>query len=299
MALRVEESDLGERRDLAKGGMAIVYDLTDFRIGEQADQPLVYKRYKKHIRPVPVFPLESLVRMRQNWHPDQLNAIDRSFNWVLRVVTDDKQGASGVLLPRLDESYFHDLRNSYGEVMHKPAECQRIVSTREYCRQKELVYPSMDQRIALCVSLVKGMGLLHRAEVVYGDLSLRNVLYRLTPTPAVMYVDTDAMRPKGAAAALGAQPHTPDWEPPEAIHARKRGDGVGFTTQNYATDRYKLGLAILRLLLMDVERAFEKRDPTLVRHALPPHLYTLLDHSLHAQPADRPTAKIWYEEFRR
>jgi hypothetical protein len=40
VALRVEESDLGSRQELAKGGMARVYDLADFRIGEQSHLPL-------------------------------------------------------------------------------------------------------------------------------------------------------------------------------------------------------------------------------------------------------------------
>jgi hypothetical protein len=298
VALRVEESELGERHDLAKGGMAYVYDLSGFRIGEHPGWPLVYKRYKKVIRPVPIFGLESLVKMRDDWHPDQRKAIDRSFNWMVRVVTDDASGASGVILPRLDDSYFVDLRNSYGEFKHRPAEGQFLAAGRDYYQAKQLPHPTFDQRIALCVSLAKGMGLLHRAEVVYGDLSLRNFLYRLEPTPSVMFVDTDAMRPKGATSSFKLQPHTPDWEPPEALHAKKRGDGIGFATQNFHTDRYKLGLAILRILA-DVPRAAEKRDPSIVRSLLPAHLYDLLHHSLHAHPADRPTAKTWYEEFHR
>lgn len=298
MALRVHESELGERRDLAKGGMAYVYDLPEYWVEEQPGLPLVYKRYKKPVRPVPIFGLESLVKMRDEWHPDQRRAIDRSFNWMVRVVTDGSGGASGVILPRLNDSFFVDLRNSYGEVRHMPAEGQFLAAGCDYCRQKQLIYPTFDQRMALCVSLVKGMGLLHRAEVVYGDLSFRNFLYRLNPTPAVMFVDTDAMRPKGASSAFKLQPHTPDWEPPEALAARRCGDDIGFAVQNLSTDRYKLGLAILRILV-DAPRAAEKRDPTLVKGMLPRHLYQLLEQSLNARPADRPTAKTWYEEFHR
>ncbi len=298
MALRVDESDLGDRQQLAKGGMAFVYDLESFRIGEQPAWPLVYKRYKKPVRPVPVFGLESLVKMRDDWHPDQLKAIDRHFNWMVRVVTDEQQGAAGVILPRLDDSFFINLRNSYGEYKHRPAEGQYLAAGKDYYTEKDLTYPTLDQRIALCMSLVKGMGLLHRAGVVYGDLSLRNFLYRLDPTPAVIYVDTDAMRPKGSTSVFSLQPHTPDWEPPEALAAKRKGDGIGFAVQNFNTDRYKLGLAILRVLA-DVPRAAEKRDPSLIKHLLPRHLYELLDHSIHAAPADRPTAKTWHEEFRR
>jgi hypothetical protein len=260
---------------------------------------LVHKKYKRSVRPVSIFALESLVKMRNDLHPDQLKAIDKSFNWVLRVTTDDHSGASGVLLPRLDDSWFLDLRNSYGEVKHRPAEGQFLAADRDYFQKKELTYPTLDQRLALCFSLCRALGLLHRAEVVYGDLSLRNFLYRLTPSPSVILVDTDAMRPKGSTAAGGLQPHTPDWEPPEALHAKKRGEADKYAAQNYESDRYKLGLAVLRILAMDVPRAAEKRDPTLVRATLPPRLYSLLEQSLQGPPPDRPTAKTWVEEFRR
>jgi hypothetical protein len=299
VALRVEESDLGSRQELAKGGMARVYDLADFRIGEQSHLPLVYKKYKRTIRPVSIFGLESLVKMRDDWHPDQRRAIDRAFNWLVRVVTDSDPGAAGVLLPQLDDSFFLSLINSYGELKHRPAEGQYLAAQRDYFHQKHMRFPTLEERLLLCRSLAKGMGLLHRAEVVYGDLSLRNFLYRLAPRPSVMFVDTDAMRPKGSTAALGLQPHTPDWEPPEAQHAKRRGDGIGFATQNYNTDRHKLGLAILRILAADIPRAAEKRDPALVRRHLPANLYHLLTQSLTAPPAERPPAKTWYEEFQR
>lgn len=298
MALRVDEADLGARRQLAKGGMATIHDLPDYRIGEQPDWPLVYKKYKKSVRPVPAFGLEALVKIRDDWHPDQRRTIDRSFNWMVRVVTDGQNGAAGVILPRLHDSYFVDLTTSYGEVRHRPAEMQYLAAGRDYLRNKRMACPDLNQRAALCASLAKGMALLHRADVVYGDLSLRNVLYRLEPTPHVVYVDADAMRPTGSSSSFRLQPHTPDWEPPEALHAMKRGDGVGFAVQNLSTDRYKLGLAILRVLA-DVPRVAEKRDPTLLRGVLPRRLYELLELSLHGQPADRPTAKTWYEEFRR
>ncbi|MGQ0631644.1 MAG: hypothetical protein ACT4P1_11410 [Sporichthyaceae bacterium] len=278
--------------------MATVHDLPDFRIGEQPTWALVYKRYKKSIRPVPIFGLEALVKMREVLHADQVKALDRSFNWMVRVVTDSGSGAAGVILPRLDASYFIDLHTSYGDVKSVPAEGQFLAADREYCAQKRIVFPSIDQRMQLCISLVKGMGLLHRAEVVYGDLSLRNFLFRLSPQPSVIFVDTDAMRSRGSTSSLGLQPHTPDWEPPEALQAKARKDSIGFATQNQDTDRYKLGLAVLRILA-DGPRVAEKRDPTLVKRVLPRHLYALLEQSLLGPPAARPPAKTWYEEFRR
>lgn len=298
MALKVHESELGSLKELGKGGMAIIFDVPEYFAADSPSVQMVFKKFRRRIRPVPVFGLEMLIKVRDALHPDQCKAIDRSFNWPVRVVTDDEQGASGLILPRLDNSYFLRLRNSYGEVKVKPAEGQFLVAEPDYCDRAQIAFPSTTQRLQLCYSLVTGMGLLHRADVVYGDLSLRNFLFRLTPKPAIQFVDCDAMRPWGATSALGLQPHTPDWEPPEAQRAKKVSNSVGFAVQNKATDRYKLGLAILRIMTPG-PRAAEKRDPTLAKHVMPGHLYPLLEQSILGQPQDRPTAKDWYEEFRR
>lgn len=295
--MRVDERDLGRLQPLARGGMAELFDLPDFRIGEHPDWPMVYKRFKRAVRPVPVFGLEALVKLRDGLHPDQQKAMDQQFNWMLRVVVDDQPGAAGILLPRLDGTYFAKKYNSYGEVSEKPNEAQNLTATDVFFQRWRIPNPSMEERLLICRSLSLGMGKLHRAEVIYGDLSLRNFLYRLEPTVSVMFVDTDAVRPKGGRSALGVQPHTGDWEPPEAVAAARKGDKVGFAVQNFETDRYKLGLAILRILAR-VPRAGETRDPNHLRSVIPATTLSLLHNSLRGRPADRPTAKDWYQEFR-
>ncbi len=299
MALRVDEHELGQLKPLAKGGMAEVFDLPDFRIGENPEWRLVYKRYKKQTRknPVPIFGMEAFIRLRESWEPKQQVAMDRSFNWMVRVVTDDKSGAAGILLPRLDASYFAKKYNSYGEVKDDPCEAQLLVGSDQDYQRWRIPNPSLEQRLLICRDLALGMGKLHRTGVVYGDLSLRNFLYRLEPTVSVIYVDTDAMRLSGQSAALGRQPHTGDWEPPEALHAQRAGNTNGFATQNYQTDRYKLGLAILRILAR-VPRVSETRDPSHLKRVLPTSTFRMLEQSLQGKPADRPEAKDWYQEFR-
>jgi serine/threonine protein kinase len=277
--------------------MAEILDLPDFRIGEQPDWPLVYKRFMKKTRPVPTFGLEALVKLRAGLHPDQRKAMDQQFNWMVRVVTDDQSGAAGILLPRLDPTYFTRKYNSYGEVTEGPCEAQNLTATDDFFRRWRIPNPTLDQRLLICRSLALGLGKLHRAEVIYGDLSLRNFLFRMEPNVSVMFVDTDAVRPKGGSSPLGKQPHTGDWEPPEAIAAQRSGNKVGFAIQNFETDRYKLGLAILRILAR-VPRAGETRDPTHVRGLVPSSTYKMLERSLHGRPSERPTAKDWYQEFR-
>ena len=297
MALKVDEDELGQLKPLAKGGMAEVFDLPDFRIGEHPGWPLVYKRFKKATRPIPIFGLEALVKLRDGLQPDQQKVMDQQFNWMVRVVVDGQHGASGILLPRLDGTYFTKKYNSYGEVSEGPCEAQNLTATDDFFQRWRIPNPSMEQRFLLCRSLALGLGKLHRAEVIYGDLSLRNFLYRLEPSVSVMFVDTDAVRPKGGSSPLGRQPHTGDWEPPEALAAQRNGNKVGFAIQNFETDRYKLGLAILRILAR-VPRAGETRDPNHIRSAVPKSTFSMLQNSLHGKPADRPTAKDWYQEFR-
>lgn len=295
----ITESELGELRPLAKGGMAVVYDLPEYTVPGLPGVPLVYKKYKRKIRPVPAYGLEALVSMRDDWDPVQRRQMDASFNWIVGVVTDGSPGAAGVLLPRLHRSYFSTLTDSFGDSHEVLTECQYLVATREYSERVGLHFATMEERAQVCYGLVKAIGRLHRAHVVYGDMSHRNFIYRLAPKASVVVVDTDAVRPQGATSSLGLQPHTPDWEPPEALRAKKNGDSIGFAVQNYNTDRYKLGLAILRIMAADVPRAAERRDPRLVKRILPSNLYQLLELSLNGAPAERPTAKTWYEEMHR
>jgi DNA-binding helix-hairpin-helix protein with protein kinase domain len=295
---RVRADDLGERHEIGRGGMATVFGLPSFFLPEAPAASWVYKEYRSRCRPVPLFGMEALVRLRQALPAGQRQAFDRSFNWPSRVVVDDGPGAAGVILPLLPEDYFVVLRLSSGTTKRKPAEGQFLFMERAYCTRVGIEFPDDEQRRHLCRSLAYAFGLLERAGVVYGDLSARNLLFRLRPRPTVMLVDCDAVRLRGEAAAFGAQPHSPDWEPPEALRARDRRDGTGYNIQSQATDRYKLGLAILRMLTPG-PRSSMNTDPAPARSHLPMHLFTLLCRSLSDDPAERPPAKTWYEELTR
>lgn len=258
---------------------------------------LVFKQYLPKVRPVAVYGLEALVRARNALHPRQREVFDVALNWPRRVVTDDESGAAGVVLPLLDDSFFFELRKPSGAVEKRSAEGQYLQMSRQFCAGANVPFPDLDQRLALCRSLIYAIGLLHRAGVVYGDLSARNFLYTLSPRPRVVLVDCDATRLESERAALGNQPHSPHWQPPEALAAAKRGDKNGFNVQNKQTDRFKLGLAILRILSPGA--LSHNRDPSVVRGALPPHLYRLLELSLAVDPAQRPEPKTWWDEWNR
>lgn len=294
----LREDDLGQRVEIGSGGMAKVFALPDFWLPENPGRRYVYKKFRSKVRPVPLYGMGSLVKLYASLEAPQRDLFDRSFNWPVRAVVDESDGAAGIILPLLPDEFFVDLRLSSGKRKRKPAEGQFLFVDSAYCARVGVPFADEQQRRQLCRSLAYAFGLLDRADVVYGDLSSRNFLFRLRPKPAVMLVDCDAVRPHGTAAAVGIQPHSPDWEPPEAIKARKRRDSTGFSIQNRATDRYKLGLAILRILTPG-DGCSTNTQPAAARRLLPRHLFEMLQRSLGDAPADRPTARDWYQELTR
>lgn len=292
----VNEDQLGALHHLANGGMAKVYALPSFQIGGDTTRQWVYKKFRSKVRPVPLYGMESIVRLRNSLAPEQRDQIDRSMVWPARAVVDNGYGAAGVVLPLIPAEFFLTLRLS-SERKRKPAEGQFLFMDRDYCARVEVPFVRDQVRRQLCHRLCFAFALLHRAGVVYGDLSARNFIFTTVPRPALLLVDCDAVRVRGEASVFGSQPHSPDWEPPEALLARRRKDSGGFTIQNEETDRYKLGLAILRVLTPGAGCS-TNRDPDRARNKLPWILQRLLTRSLDDDPAGRPSAREWYEEMK-
>lgn len=294
----VRESDLGKLTEIGAGGMAKVFAIPEFFLPECPGRRLVYKKLFAKFRPVPLYGLAAISRVLSELETEHRAAVERFFNWPLRVVVDDAEGAAGVILPLIPDEYFVNLHLTSGSVRRRPAEAQYLFCDSRYCSTMRIPFLDEQARRALCRSLSYALGLLDRADVVYGDLSARNILFRLNPRPAVMLVDCDAIRLTGGAAALGRQPHSPDWEPPEALRAKRLRDSTGYCIQSKATDRYKLGLAILRILTPG-PGCSTSVDSARARGVLPPKLYALLEQSLSNDGNVRPSARTWYEEFTR
>ncbi len=292
--ITLAESDLGPRQALGKGGMAVVYRLPNLHLPEAPSGRWVYKKYKAIARPVSTFALQQLVLSLINRDRAQGSIIERTTNWPVRVVVGEGHGATGVVLPLLEDEFFFDLHKSSGTIDHKPLELQFLMQDEDYCRRVGVPLVTDQQRREIVRALTYCLAVLHRAEYVYGDVSARNFIVSLTPKVRVKAVDCDSIRVRGSAAATGKQPHSPDWEPPECVAAKRRKDNVRYAIQSKETDSYKLGLAILRLLTPG-KGSSVNLDPTRAKNTLPPHLYSLLERSLSAMPADRPSPKQWHQ----
>ena len=103
-----------------------------------------------------------------------------------------------------------------------------------------------------------------------------NLLYSLNPEPAVYFVDCDAMRIRGV--SLSHQVETPGWEVP-----------AGEPKATVYSDRYKLGLLALRLLV----GGQDGRDPNSIPSSTPAPLSRVIADTLTSAPEQRPPLKDW------
>lgn len=299
MEPRIEAASLTTTRHLARGGIAAdVSEVLNFRLPESPELRLVYKRFSR--RPsavVPIYPLESHARLRLDMPPEQRRVLDEQFCWVLRVVVDGEPGAAGVLTQHWDETYMADHSSAGGDMQRSPADGSRLASGADYFGSRNITAPSPAQRLALCRSLALAIGRLHRAGAIYGNLSLSEFLYRVEPAPSVMFHSAlHRIRLRGAPPPVGVLSHDSDWVPPEALAAQQAGNRVGYDITNVETDRYKLGLAILRILVAPTspKGSSSEIDPSRAKGLVPDDIYGLLSQCLLGDPNVRPTARDWY-----
>ena len=110
--------------------------------------------------------------------------------------------------------------------------------------------PSDEECVQLIHHLAGAMRALHQRSVVIGDISFLNVVWARTPSPRVMLLDCDGMR-RGTDPPVLPQAETLDWEDPLARPN---------SPPTIERDRYKLALAVMRVLTRDLEA---KPTPTI------------------------------------
>lgn len=144
----------------------------------------------------------------------------------------------------------------------------------------DLVLPTPEERRVLAAAYLRLFHVLHRNDVVVGDVSMRNLLWTLAGGPGVFAIDCDGFRLTGRPPAVRPA-DTVGWADP----ARPRE-----TTLD--TDRYKLALLTLRVLLGNHAVAPEDvcAKPFL-RCALGRELTVLAVRA--AEPGKRPAAECW------
>ncbi|APT90056.1 hypothetical protein CSPHI_02025 [Corynebacterium sphenisci DSM 44792] len=261
---------------LGDGGEGIVYALDAAHRYE--GRPCAYKEYKPHAT-IHEADLRAMVAFLGKLNEDQRDWLLRRAAWPTRIVVDDAGAVTGFIMPLIPEAFFGDF--SVGQnVRRSQKEVQLLLNDPAFIAKRGI---ALDEgaKYAFLADVADMLRVLHGAGIVIGDLSARNILFNIGGTPASFLIDCDSMRmPEGDNPALV---QTPGWEAPQAE-----------TEATIATDLYKLGLLVLRLLTGQQMT----RDTALPAPGVPMGLHLLLTRAIDGSPGDRPGAGEWCHELR-
>jgi serine/threonine protein kinase len=318
----LDVSALGRLTPLGRGGTATVYFVPGLQLPEFPGERFVYKKYNdRTIRLAGQalgHGLTNFVQFRDRLPEEQQRAWDARIIWPVAVVKNRGGAAEGIIMRLIPDRYFHDFKKREGGVNRKPREIETLFGDTETALRKGLPDVQQHTRLQLLRAIAGAYAMMHKENVVLGDISGRNIIYDPDPKqPSIMVVDVDSARVKGNRATFGIQPHTPNWQPPEALRASaelERGKVARppmsvdaqnrlhnlWSIQSVKTDVYKFGLMTVRIL--DYGRGCAvNRDPARARKILVSRLGNaaggLLDASMAPDPNDRPTMREWYLLF--
>jgi serine/threonine protein kinase len=276
----LERSSLGSLTKLGGGGQGDVYHAPKARINFAAS--VAFKEYKPAWRrSVDFGALEAMATFLGGRSFDEGSEIVARVAWPTKVVTD--AGAPvGFLMPEVADEFRISVRLPSGKQDRPLAGLQLLLNSDDYLARRGIAITERD-RYLLLTEIAESLALLHRYDIAVGDLSPKNILFSLTPNPRCFFVDADAMRLSGRGALPQAE--TPDWEI-STVSSEELA--------TKATDRYKLGLLVLRLLAGDQST----RDPRSLPRSAPAAIRDLVVRALDRGPTYRPAAADWVAPLR-
>lgn len=254
---------------LGDGGQGMVYAVVREVAGLHG--PLAYKEYRHDVFVDPGV-LEDMVRFLGDLErsaPADHAFLESRLAWPLRL--GHRGGSpSGFVMRQVPEQYTLHSRHLGGP---RQQTLEFLLNPDPYLQRIGLSVGN-EQRLLILKDLASIIGALHRYDVAVGDLSPKNILFRLDIWPRCFLIDCDSMRFKGRDAL--PQVETPGWECPDSSKATQE------------SDVYKFGLMALRLFNRDQDSL----DGTALREQSP-QLAELAQSSLSTQPSARPTMTEW------
>jgi hypothetical protein len=168
--------------------------------------------------------------------------------------------------------------------LRKPGELQYLLYA-DQSRALGLDVPEVEGRLDLCREWLKIFSLFEHNNVVFGDISMRNLLWRsATNTHSVYLIDCDTAQAGGP---FRPSPFTQDWDDPQ-LPAGAPAD--------QASDRYKLALVVYRALWLTKKRptTAEALRATAPR-GVPPNLIELIIAGVDSARTRRPPLSQWLD----
>ena len=273
--------DITRLNEIGQGAEGRVFEFVD-------DPGTVYKEYFLSSQSPPnLTALKHLSDLPAKWDRADREWISARTAWPEAAVVDHGQ-LRGYLMERVPNtfSFKHGLTKRPRQVL---CDWNYLSMRNRYQNNKKLVSeiprPSIPQVAELVLDLSITFEILHRRDVVLGDISGRNILWTNNPKWRIMLIDCDGFRVRGSTAINFAK-QTPDWEDPEVVQSQ--------TT--HQSDIYKLGLAAYRALwAATTDRPPKRIGAIQVPDGAPGQIHSLISRSM--LPTDRPSAEDWVKEL--
>ncbi|MEY8019094.1 hypothetical protein [Mycobacterium servetii] len=260
---------------ISQGGQGVVYKAPQISI--PFAKSMVYKEYKQAaLAALDVNALKAMPACLESLPYGEGARLISIAAWPCRVVEDNGR-ATGFVMPTIPDEFFTDFWTVKGP-SKIAAEFQHLLNEPHVLARSfggQMI--SDRQRYGLLRSLVSALTFLHGHGICVGDLSPKNLLFSLSGNnPETYFIDCDAMRVNGV--SLTTQLETPGWEVP-----------TGEEKATTFSDRYKLGLLALRLIV----GSQDAKDPARLPASVHPVLRQVITNTLTQPAANRPNLSTW------
>lgn len=208
------------------GGQGVVHFLADGRTA--------FKLYREPAK-VDFNRLRRLVRLGQLLPAASSVSLTRLAAWPTQVLVENGVPV-GVSMPLVAERFYMQIVDPQGRRVRRLQELQHL-NKDGFLSARGQYAPTSSERLEVVGRLASTMSLLHELGVVMGDISMRNLLWTMTPSPDLFVIDADSFVPQWGDPPQDPQPETPGWKAPP-----------GLKPPSVASDRYKLALVAHRTL---------------------------------------------------
>ena len=268
----------GQLQELGRGGEGVVYSAAT--LGDR-----VYKEFLSAAYTTPdQAALDRLIGLQSQWSPEERVWLTQRTVWPETMVLEQGR-LKGFVMPSIEKRYFrrHGIRQNPKTVL-----CEwNYLSMRTKFQSNpnivsEVPRVSPVDALALVHDLSKTMKLLHKYDVIVGDISGKNLLWTDSPNLQVMIIDCDSFRIAGSG-GVASPKQSPDWDDPY----------LNGKPTSQESDVYKLALAAYRSVWAVGTDRPQPPNFTLAPkpNGVPDELASLITRSL--AETGRPTAEEW------
>jgi hypothetical protein len=298
--IRVREADLGGRALIGSGAATEVHRLDSFTVpGHLGGLAFVRVRDRAAAHWDSAV-LSRLVALRWQLEARERAVLDGVAAWPLAVVEGDDGEVVGCLMPLAAHPFYYVPAEESGPGKATQQAKWLVVAPKRARRAGAAAVGERDlvARGTVLARVCLLLELLHRHGLVFGDLSERSVLFGAGEVAEAFVVGCEGI---AFAGEQTPQRNSAGWAAPETVDGDDESDAAmsrAASVQGAETDRYKLGLLILRVLSPAGDGLERSRDAERVRGVLDEEGSRMMGRALGDVPSERPSASEWYRYLR-